>query len=218
MGSKMSNTRLWAVIICVWYHDHEDGPIGDVTSKNHSYMNTITKGNSWQYRWSTLVDSGDKLASKNGIMTEIQRQAWPEEPIIKSSHRPRQWKEPSSCSNPQSDITSEEHLKISLRILSTLLSKITSLIHLSEYTLYVFVETHMFSVRTSTGRRNFRRSYYVLQRAGLNPHLPHTFAISDYRRLQIRHAQVHHYRCLTFRRVVWRATLDWRGRVVSSYP
>ena len=38
--------------------------------------------------------------------------------IIKSSHRPRRWKEPSSSSNPQSDITSEEHLQILLGILS----------------------------------------------------------------------------------------------------
>jgi hypothetical protein len=110
--------RLWAVIICVWYHDHEDGLIGDVTSKNHSCMKTITMGNSWHHQWSTSVVSGDKLSSKNGVMTEIERQPWPEEPIIKSSHRPRRWEEPSSSSNAHSDITSEEHLKILLRILS----------------------------------------------------------------------------------------------------
>jgi len=51
-------------------------------------------------------------------MTESWRQAWPEATIIKSSHCPRRGKEPSSSSNPQSDITSEEHLKILLRILS----------------------------------------------------------------------------------------------------
>ena len=56
--------------------------------------------------------------------------------LYKNSHCPRQWEEPSACSNPLSDITSEEHLKILLRILYTNF-KITSLIHLWEYTIYV---------------------------------------------------------------------------------
>jgi len=44
-------------------------------------------------------------------------QSWACEKTIKYSGRPRRLKEPSSSSNPQSDITSEEHLKILLRIL-----------------------------------------------------------------------------------------------------
>jgi len=211
MGSKMSNMRLWAVIICGWYHDHGDDPIRD----NHSCMNTITKGNSWHYQWSTPVVSGDKLSNNNGVMTENQSQTWTEDPIIKSSHCPRQWKESSSSSNPQSDITSEEHLKILLRILSTF--KITSLFSLREFALYEFVETNTFSVRTTEGRRTFQRSHTVLQRAGFNPHLPRAFILSDYRRFRIWSAQVHHYRCITLRRAVRRATLDRRGRVGSSY-
>ena len=86
-------------------------------------MNTITKGNSWDYQRGTSVAPEDKLWSNNGVMTESRRQALPEAPIIKSSHCLRRWREPSSSSNPQSDITSEEHLKILLRILSTTSSR-----------------------------------------------------------------------------------------------
>jgi hypothetical protein len=116
----MSNTRLCAIIDCFWYHDREDGPIGYVMSENHSCMNTITGGHSWLY-WSNLhVVSGDQLSRNNCVMMETRRKDWVERPIIKSSHRPRRWKEPSSSSIPLSDITSKEHLKILLRNLSTI--------------------------------------------------------------------------------------------------
>lgn len=86
---------------------------------NHSCMNTITKGNSWHYQGSTLVDCWDKLWSKSGVMTENRRHAWPEDPNINSSHHPRRWEEPRSTTNPPSDTTIEEHPNILLRILST---------------------------------------------------------------------------------------------------
>ena len=180
-------------------------------------MNTITWGNSWHYRRSTSVVPKDKLSSNNGVMMESRRQAWPEAPIIKSSRRPRRWKEPSSSSNPQSDITSEEHLKILLRILSTKTFTITSSNHLREYALYVFVETNCFSIRTPTSRRNYRRRNFILQRAGFNPHLPSPFVLCDYQGYRVRGAQVHHYRTVALQRVVWRTTLDGQRRVVSSY-
>ena len=180
-------------------------------------MNTITWGNSWHYRRSTSVASEDKLSSNNCVMTEIRRQAWPEVPIIKSSRCPRRWKEQSSSSNPQSDITSEEHLKILFRILSTKTFPITSLNHLHEYALYVFVETNCLSICTPTTRQNYRRPNFILQRAGFNPHLPTPFVLSDYQRYRVRGAQVHHYRTIALRRVVQRMTLDGRGRLVSSY-
>ena len=102
-------------------------------------------------------------------MAVIQRQAWPENPIIKSSHRPQRWKEPSSSSNPQSDITSEEHLKILLRILSTKSLIITSLFHQCEYSVYVFVQIDTISIRTQSGRRNYRRSKYNSSESGIQP-------------------------------------------------
>jgi len=93
-------------------------PCWDVTSGNHTCMNTITKGNSWHYQWGTSDDSGDNLWSNHCVITEIHRQAWPKEMIIQSSHHPGQREEPSSSSNSESDITSEEQLKTLLRILS----------------------------------------------------------------------------------------------------
>ena len=120
MESKMSNTTLWAVIICVSDHDHEDGLVGALRSQTRSCMNTISKGNSWHYQWSTPVVSGDMCSINNGFMTESWRQVWPEDQTIKTSHCPRQWKEQSTSSNPQSDMTSEEHLKILLRIRSSI--------------------------------------------------------------------------------------------------
>jgi hypothetical protein len=149
--------------------------------ENHSCMNTITTGNLCHYQWSTPVAARDKLSSNHGVMTENQRQAWPEELNITSSHRPRWWEEPSLSSNPQSDITREEHLKILFRTLSTLF-KITSLYSLREYALYEFMETNTFSVRTPERHRNFWRSHSIQQHVGFNPHLPSTFILGRYRR------------------------------------
>jgi hypothetical protein len=126
-------------------------------------------------------------------------------------------KRPSSSSNPQSDITSEEHLKILLRILSTKTIIIASIFHLREYALYEWERIDFISVRTPTARRNYRRGDIIPQHAGFNPHLSAPFVLSDYQRYRIRGAQVHHYRVVTLRRVARRATLDRRGRVVSSY-
>jgi hypothetical protein len=43
MEIKMSNMKLWVVIICFGYQNHEDGPPGEVLSENHSCMNMVTK-------------------------------------------------------------------------------------------------------------------------------------------------------------------------------
>jgi len=52
----------------------------------------------------------DQPSSKNGVLMEIRRQAWHEEPIINSSHHPRRWEEPSSSSILQSEVTSKENI------------------------------------------------------------------------------------------------------------
>jgi hypothetical protein len=67
----------------------------------------------------------DKLSSNSVVIvsgTAAKRE--PAKDNTRLALSPRQWNEPSPRSNPQSDITSEEHLKILLRILSyKLLSK-----------------------------------------------------------------------------------------------
>ena len=136
--------------------------------------------------------------------------------LYKNSHFPQQWKEPSSSSNPQSDSTSEEHLKILLRILSTKSLNITSLFHLREYCIYVFHQTETVSIRTQSGRRNYRQSNTILQRAASNPHLLHALSLCRYTQYQIRHALVHYYQVVTLRRIFWRTTVDRRGELVSS--
>jgi hypothetical protein len=149
-------------------------------------------------------------------MTENHSHAESEKQIINSSHRPRWWEEPSSSSNPPSDISSEEHFNILVRILFPIY-KITSLLSLREYTLYEFVETNTFSLRTPEGRRNIRWSYCLVQRAVIYPHVLSTFILGHYRRGWICGAQVHHYWCISLWRVVWRVTLDRQGTVVSPY-
>jgi len=42
--------------------------MGDVKYNNHSCMNTITKGNLWQYQLSKAVAISDKLSSNRGVM------------------------------------------------------------------------------------------------------------------------------------------------------
>jgi len=81
-------------------------------------------------------------------MTEIRSPTWTEEPIIKSSHCPRRWKQPSSSHNPQSDITSEEHLKILLRILSTYKQNYFSIITLWIRFIWVHRDSHILSTHT----------------------------------------------------------------------
>jgi len=148
MGSEMSKLKLWTVIVRIWYYDHDDGLIGDITLWNHSCITTINRGNSWYNEWDTPFGLGDMLPSMHCVLADTWRQASPEGMSIKYSHCPRQWKEPSSSRNPQSDITSEEHLIILLKILSTNYFKITSLFHLGEYTVYLFKETHSVSIYT----------------------------------------------------------------------
>jgi len=184
--------------------------------ENHLCMNTITKGNSWRNHEGIPVDSCDKQSNSDGVRTESWGQAWPEGPIIKSSHRLWRWEELSSCTNPQSDIISEEHLKILLRILP-IITKITALFHLHEYALYEFMQTNTFSVRTPEGGRNFRRSNPIIQWAGFSPHPPKGFIVGHNQWGWILGAEVHHCRCVALRRVVWRATLDGQGTVVSTY-
>jgi hypothetical protein len=148
MGSKMLNTRLWAVIICIWYHDYVDGPTGDVTSETHSCMNTITKGNSWHNQWSTSVASSDKLSSNNGVVTGNRRQAWPGDPVIKSSHRLRWLEEPSSRSNLQSDIINQEDHTILLRILSTYIQNYFFIFTTRIRSIWVHGDQHVLSTHT----------------------------------------------------------------------
>jgi len=135
--------------------------------------------------------------------------------LYKNWYHPRQSKEPSTTSNPQSDITSREYFEILLRILSTFTK--ASLNHLGEYALYVFEQVDTISGWTSTGHKNCRRSYYVIQWLGMNPHLPSSFEFSNYPRYQIWSSSVHQYRVVTPRGDFRRATLDWRRRVVCSY-
>jgi len=65
-----------------------------------------------------------KLISAISYQANYVSWQWPEGKVdltaqlYKISQCPQQWEEPSSSSNPQSDITSQEHLTILLRILS----------------------------------------------------------------------------------------------------
>jgi hypothetical protein len=71
-------------------------------------------------------------------------------------------KEPSSSSNPQSDITSEEHLKILLRILSTHFT-ITSLLLRRDFQIYVYLESIEETHGTRSSRPTIRRSVSFLR-------------------------------------------------------
>jgi len=127
-----------------------------------------------------------------------------------------QWEEPCSSSNPQSDITSEEHLKISLRFLSTNTFKISCIFHLREYALNVFKQPDAISTCTSRGHQNFRRYCVLLKRAGYNRHVPAHIILVLYPRWSVRSALVPHCRVVTLRKLFWRGTVDRRSRVVSS--
>jgi len=95
--------------------------------------------------------------------------------------------------------------------------KITSLIHFREYSLYVLNQVDKTSVRTSSGRQNYRRSNTIFQRSAFNTHLPSDFFVHRYFRYRVRRTPVHHNRVVTLRRVFRRVSVDRRGRVVSSY-
>jgi len=95
---------------------------GDVKSENQSCIGTITKGIHGTIDWTLKMLPEISCQTRMVLWRKIQRQAWPQNPIIKSLHCLRRWKDPRSSSNPQSDITSEEHFKRLLRILSTIQS------------------------------------------------------------------------------------------------
>jgi len=95
--------------------------------------------------------------------------------------------------------------------------KITSLFHLRHYSLYVFVQVDTVSTRTQSGCHNYQWSNTILQCAALNPCLPSTFILRSPYRYQVRLWVVHHYRVISLRRILRRATLDRWGGVVGSY-
>ena len=145
---------------------------------------------------------------------KLDPKAW----LYKNSHCPREWEEPSSSSNPQSDITSEEHIKILLRFLSKpITTTIASLLFSCEYAWYVFEQTDTISICISRGRQKFRITPFHLQPAGLNVDLLTYFVLVDYSRNSVQCTQVHHYSVVTFRRVFWTAIFDWPRKVVSCY-
>jgi hypothetical protein len=90
-------------------------------------------------------------------------QTWASEKTIKYSGRPRRLKEPSSSSNPQSDITSEEHLKILLRILPKTTFTITSLLHTSEFQMYIYLETIKETYGPRSPRPHIRRTVSLVR-------------------------------------------------------
>jgi hypothetical protein len=71
--------------------------------------------------------------------------------------------EPSSSSNPQSDITSKEHLKIFLRILSYKNFTITSLLPISEFQIYVYLETTEETYGPRSSRPTIRRTVSLVR-------------------------------------------------------
>jgi len=204
----MSNTRFWAVIICIWYHDHEDGTEGDVLSRNHSWLNTITKGTSWHCQRCTAQVSGDKLSSKEIVITEIRSLTRTEGAMIKSSHCSRWWKEPGSNSNPLSDITSEEHLKISLRIES---SKITSLIYTRDWSVYARTQVDTSRVRTAQECRGFRQFAFRIGQVQVNPHIHYGFSLLSTWEYRLPGAELsQHWRC-TLRGNLKEVVFRWRN-------
>jgi hypothetical protein len=176
-------------------------------------MNTITKVNSWHYQWSTPVASGDKLSSNYGVMTANWRQAWPEEPIIKSSHRPRRWKEPSSSSNPHSDIISEEHLKILLTILS---------IQNYFFNPHLWLGFRCLDISIPKPSTHFRRLSRVsaicfrIGRARFNPHLRWGFRVLLTREYRRHGAEVSQHRRTTIRGMFWGVAIR-RGCLILIY-
>jgi len=124
MRNKMSKLKLWAVILCIWYHDHEDGPTGECNLSNplkhehndHRELIALSMrhlGCSWtaatKPTWCHSENVKDRLTW--GSFYKELTLFW-------------QWEEPSSGSNSQSDTTSEEHLKMLSGILSINLSKL----------------------------------------------------------------------------------------------
>ena len=96
------------------------------------------------------------------IVAEVAAKHEPVKDYKRLALSPRQWEEPSSSSNPQSDITSEEHLKILLRFLHKNFT-ISSLLPISEFILYVYIETIEETHGTRSSRPTIRRVVSLLR-------------------------------------------------------
>ena len=96
------------------------------------------------------------------IVREVAAKLEPAKDYKRLALSPRQWEEPSSSSNPQSDITSEEHLKILLRFLHKNFT-ISSLLPTSEFILYVYIETIEETHGTRSSRPTVRRVVSLLR-------------------------------------------------------
>jgi len=214
----MSRLKLWVVILVRMISWLEDNPLwGRNALKHLRHEHHNLEGIRGTINESLKMNSAISYPANYVPWQWLEGKLDLQARLYKDSHCPRQWEEQSSSSNPQSVITSEEHLEILLRILSTKNFNITSLLHLREYSLYAFVQVDTVSLHTQTGCQNYWRSNTILQCSAFHPHLLSNFILRGYYRYSIWHLQVHHYRVVTLRRILRRATLDGRGVYVSSY-
>jgi hypothetical protein len=96
------------------------------------------------------------------------------------------------------------------------LLKITFLIHLCDWALYVWTSLHTRWVRTATGFRTIRESSIHVGSAPLNPHLPTGVPFLRRREYWGHGATVFEYRSFT----VWRiipGLVVWRGSLIFVY-
>jgi hypothetical protein len=109
----------------------------------------------------------------------------------------------------------EDDLKILLRILS-IITTITSLIHLRDQVVYVWTTLDTIRIRSPTSCRVIWKFAYSIGRSTYNPHLPGGFSFLSTREYRVSGVTVSEHRCTTIRGVGRRVVVHW-GSLVYIY-
>jgi len=91
----------------------------------------------------------------------------------------------------------EDDLKILLRILSILYSKITSLINTRDWALYAWTSLHTCRVCTATESQVFQQSSFPIGKGPFNPHLLGGFSCLQVQEYRIPGAEISEHRRTT---------------------
>jgi len=109
--------------------------------------------------------------------------------------------------------STEDNLKILLRILSIIYFMITSLNHIHDYAFYAWTQVDTIRVCTSIDSQTFRQSSLQFGWAPFNPHLPSGFTFLRPREYRQSGIEISQYRRITIRGVFWGVVVWQRGEI-----
>jgi len=166
----------------IWYHDMRMAWTGGAMPWTYSCVNTITKREFVALSMSRLSSSRRQTITQTMCHGSIQKASltWSSDDVrtdfVPDNEKNQALAAIHSQTSPAKN-TIKYYTEFSLKAFT-----ITSLLQLHEYSLYVYIQTNSFSIRTSTGCRNYQRSNFILRSVAFHPRLLGHFILRSYTR------------------------------------